>query len=127
MLRIFGHFVPVPALALGFFEAILLAVAFYLVTAPAAALHLQLVSIPAQVSLAIAALAVLAMVAVGLYHHDVFLDPRLMAIKAVAALLLVAPLAAGAGLALSHERSPARSTARARAGRRGASRRASRG
>jgi sugar transferase (PEP-CTERM system associated) len=101
MLRIFGHFVPVPALALGFVEAVLLAVAFYLVTAPAEALHLQLVPVPARVSLGIAMLAVLAMVAVGLYHHDVFLDPRLMAIKAVAALLLLAPLAAGAGLALS--------------------------
>ena len=101
MLRIFGHFVPVPALALGFIEAILLAAAFYLVTAPAEAMHLRLVPIPAQVSLLIAMLAVLAMVAVGLYHHDVFLDPRLMAIKAAAALLLVAPLAAGVGLAFS--------------------------
>ena len=89
MLRIFGHFVPVPALALGLSEAFLLATAFYLVNAPAAAWHLPLAAFPAQVSLGGASIVVLAMVAVGLYHHDVFLDPRLMAIKAAAALLLI--------------------------------------
>jgi sugar transferase (PEP-CTERM system associated) len=103
MLRIFGHFVPVPALALGFSEAVLLALAFYLVNAPAAAAHLEIAALPAQLSLLVAALAILAMVAVGLYHHDVFLDPRLMAIKAVAAVLLLVPVAAAAGLVLSHE------------------------
>ena len=103
MLRIFGHFVPVPALALGLSEALLLAFAFYLVNAPGAAWHLQLVASPAQASLVVAGFAVLAMVAVGLYHHDVFLDPRLMAIKAAAALLLVAPFAVVAGFVLSHE------------------------
>jgi sugar transferase (PEP-CTERM system associated) len=103
MLRIFGHFVPVPALALGLSEVLLLAIAFYLVNAPSEAWHLQLVAMPARVSLGVAAFAVLAMVAVGLYHHDVFLDPRLMAIKAAAALLLMAPVAVVAGFALSHE------------------------
>jgi sugar transferase (PEP-CTERM system associated) len=103
MLRIFGHFVPVPALALVLCEAFLLAIAFYLVIAPAEAWHLPLAAFPARVSLGGASIVVLAMVAVGLYHHDVFLDPRLMAIKAAAALLLLAPLAVVAGLALSHE------------------------
>ena len=102
MLRIFGHFVPAPALALGLCEATLLALAFYFVNAPAEAAAFRLVLGPAQVSLGVAALAILAMVAVGLYHHDVFLDPRLMAVKAAAALLLLLPLAAVAAFALSH-------------------------
>ena len=103
MLRIFGHFVPLPALALGLSEVLLLAIAFYLVNEPAAALQLRLISLPARMSIGGASLVVLAMVAVGLYHHDVFLDPRLMAIKAVTALLLVLPVAAAVGLVLSHE------------------------
>ncbi len=103
MLRIFGHFVPVPALALGLGEAMLLACAFYLVNAPGEAAAFRLVAAPAQLSLGAAGLAILAMVAVGLYHHDVFLDPRLMAVKAAAALLLLLPVAAVAVFALSHE------------------------
>jgi sugar transferase (PEP-CTERM system associated) len=103
MLRIFGHFVPAPALALGFSEALLLAAAFYLVNAPAEAFHFRLVPMPAEISLGVAVLTVTTMVAVGLYHHDVFLDPRLMAIKAVTALVLLAPLAIAAGVIGSHE------------------------
>ena len=103
MLRIFGHFVPVPALALGMCEVVLLASAFYFVNAPADALNLHLAAMPARLSVGIAVLAVLAMVAVGLYHHDVFLDSRLMAIKIVAALLLVVPVAAVIGIMFSHE------------------------
>ncbi len=86
-------FVPAPALALGFGEAILLTLAFYLVNAPvAAARSVAALPVPAQTSLAVAAAAILAMVAVGLYHRDVFLDARLMAIKGAVALD-----AAGAG------------------------------
>ncbi len=103
MLRIFGHFVPVPALALAVAEVLLLAIAFYLVAEPVGAWQFQLTAFPMRLSLGSASFVVLAMVAVGLYHHDVFLDPRLMAIKAVAALLLVAPIAVAVGLVLSHE------------------------
>ncbi|MGH7091874.1 MAG: TIGR03013 family XrtA/PEP-CTERM system glycosyltransferase [Stellaceae bacterium] len=102
MLRIFGHFVPAPALALAFSEILLLAAAFYFVNAPAEAAELRLVLRPAEASLGAAALAVVAMLAVGLYHYDVFLDPRLMALKALTALLLLAPLAA-AGALLSED------------------------
>ena len=94
MLRIFGHFVPVPALALGLGEAVLLTLAFYLVNAPTAAAHLMLVPAPAQISLGVATVAIVVMISVGLYHRDVFLDPRLMAIKAAVALLMVVPAAA---------------------------------
>ena len=103
MLRIFGHFVPVPALALGMCEVILIAAAFYLVSAPVDALNLRLALMPAQGAAGCAAIAWLAMVAVGLYHEDVFLDSRLMAIKIAAALMLLAPAAAAAGLVFSHE------------------------
>src|ERR1700691_5321866 len=103
MLRIFGHFVPAPALALGLAQAALLARAFSLVNAPAEAAAFRLVAAPAQVSVGVSALAILTMVSVGLYHHDVFLDPRLMAVKAAAALLLLMLLAAVAAFALSRE------------------------
>jgi len=101
LLRIFGHFVPLPALALGLCELLLLCAAFYLVNDPMAAAHLQLDVLPAQMAFGIAALALVAMTAVGLYHYDVFLDGRLMAIKVGAALLLVAPAAAAIGIVYS--------------------------
>lgn len=101
MLRIFGHFVPLPALALGLCEWLLLCLAFYLVTAPADAWSLRLAMQPAQASAGIAVLALVAMSAVGLYQPDVFFDGRLMAIKVAAALLLVAPAAAAVGIVYS--------------------------
>ncbi len=101
MLRIFGHFVPLPALALGLCELLLLCTAFYLVNAPMAATHLEIQPVPAQLAFGIAALALVAMTAVGLYHHEVFLDGRLMAIKVGAAFLLVAPAVAAIGIVYS--------------------------
>ncbi len=101
MLRIFGHFVPVPALALGLCEMILLCTALYLVNAPAAAWGLPLDALPAQMACEIAVLALIAMIAVGLYHPDVFLDGRLMAVKVGAALVLVAPAAAAVSIVYS--------------------------
>jgi sugar transferase (PEP-CTERM system associated) len=98
MLRIFGHFVPVPALTLGMCEVLLLSCALYLVSAPVDLLHFQLAMIPARFSVGIASMALLAMLAVGLYNHDVFLDSRLMAIKVVTAFLLVAPAVAAVGV-----------------------------
>jgi sugar transferase (PEP-CTERM system associated) len=102
LLRIFGHFVPLPALALGLCELLLLSALFYFVNAPLAAAQLRLEPLPAQMSLGIAASALVAMVAVGLYHYDVFLDGRLMAIKIGAALLLVVPAAVVLGFVYSH-------------------------
>ena len=97
MLRIFRHFVPVPALALGMCEVVLLSMTFYLVAAPIDFSHFQIALTSAQCSIGTAALALLAMTAVGLYNHDVFLDSRLMAIKVVTALLLMAPAVALVG------------------------------
>jgi sugar transferase (PEP-CTERM system associated) len=97
MLRIFRHFVPVPALALGLCEVLLLSLTFYLVAAPVDLSHFQFAFTPARFSVGTATLALLAMIAVGLYNHDVFLDSRLMAIKVVTALLLMAPAVAVVG------------------------------
>jgi sugar transferase (PEP-CTERM system associated) len=101
MLRIFGHFVPLPSLALGLCEWLLLCAAFYLVTAPADASLLHLAAQPAQASVGVAALALVAMSAVGLYQPDVFFDGRMMAIKIAAALMFVAPLAVVVGVLYS--------------------------
>ncbi len=68
MLRIFGHFVPLPALALGLCEWLLLCAAFYLVNAPSDAWSLHLALQPAQASAGIAGVALVAMSAVGLYQ-----------------------------------------------------------
>ena len=102
MLRIFGHFVPLPALALGLCEWLMLCAALYLVSTPADAWGLHLAAQPAQASAGIAALALVAMSAVGLYQPDAFFDGRLLAIKVGAAMLLVAPVAAVIGFVLSH-------------------------
>jgi sugar transferase (PEP-CTERM system associated) len=99
MLRIFGHFVPVPAVALGVFEVLLMSASLYLVTAPVDAWHagpawqFQLAVVPAQFSVGLSGLAGMSMVAVGLYNYDVFLDYRVMMIKILMALILVAPAA----------------------------------
>ena len=102
MLRIFGHFVPLPALALGACEWLMLCAAFYLVNAPPDAWGLQLAAPHMQASVGIAALALVAMSAVGLYQPDAFFDGRLLAIKVGAAMLLVAPAAAIVGFFVTH-------------------------
>ncbi|MGH7000402.1 MAG: sugar transferase, partial [Stellaceae bacterium] len=101
MLRIFGHFVPIPALVIGLCEILLTAAAIYLATAPntqalAGEFHFATSSI--QFSLGISAIATGAMGAVGLYNYDVFLDSRLMITKALLALAMVVPAAAIGGL-----------------------------
>jgi len=106
MLRIFGHFVPVPAVVIGLCEILLTAAAIYLATAPttpalAGDFHFATSSI--QFSLGISAIATGAMGAVGLYNYDVFLDSRLMITKALLALAMVVPTAAGGGLFFSRD------------------------
>ena len=101
MLRIFGHFVPIPAVVIGLCEILLTAAAIYLATAPttralAGDFHFATSSI--QFSLGISAVATGAMGAVGLYNYDVFLDSRLMITKALLALAMVVPAAAIGGL-----------------------------
>ena len=97
MLRIFGHFVPVSAVALGIFEILLMSLALYLLTAPFEAGHfwqIHVSIVPAQFSVGLSILATISMIAVGLYNYDVFLDARVMIIKILLALTLAAPVAA---------------------------------
>jgi sugar transferase (PEP-CTERM system associated) len=105
MLRIFGHFVPVSAVALGIVEIVFMSLALYLLTAPIEAGHfwqIHVSVVPAQFSVALSMLAIVSMVAVGLYNYDVFLDTRVMMIKILLALTLAAPVAALAALVLTH-------------------------
>jgi sugar transferase (PEP-CTERM system associated) len=97
MLRIFGHFIPVPAVMLGAAEVLLVAGALYFIAPPVfpqELLHAGLHLAQAQFSLGLSVLAGLSMTAVGLYNYDVFLDSRVMAIKILMAVTLVAPAAA---------------------------------
>jgi sugar transferase (PEP-CTERM system associated) len=97
MLRIFGHFIPVPAVMLGAAEVILFAGALYFVAPPIVPhewLHAGLHVAQAQFSLGLSLVAGLSMTAVGLYNYDVFLYSRIMTIKILMAVTLVAPAAA---------------------------------
>jgi sugar transferase (PEP-CTERM system associated) len=97
MLRIFGHFIPVPAVLLGAAEVLLVASALYFMAPPVfpqELLHAGLHIGQAQFSLGLSVIAGLSMTAVGLYNYDVFLDSRVMAIKILMAVTLVAPAAA---------------------------------
>jgi sugar transferase (PEP-CTERM system associated) len=96
MLRIFGHFVPASSLGLAIAELVLMTGAVYLVVEPnvgfpGTGLHFS--AVPVQLSCLTAVLAVLTMVALGLYSHDVFLDYRGMIIKIILAFTLAAPVA----------------------------------
>jgi sugar transferase (PEP-CTERM system associated) len=97
MLRIFGHFIPVPAVLLGAAEVLLVASALYFIAPPVfpqGLVHAGLNLAQAQFSLGLSLVAGLSMTAVGLYNYDVFLDSRIMAIKILMAVTLVAPAAA---------------------------------
>ncbi|HVA12480.1 MAG TPA: hypothetical protein VNF99_04475, partial [Stellaceae bacterium] len=97
MLRIFGHFIPVPAVLLGAAEVLLVAAALYFVAPPVfpgELVHAGLHLVQAQFSLGLSLVAGISMTAVGLYNYDVFLDSRIMVIKILMAVTLVAPAAA---------------------------------
>jgi sugar transferase (PEP-CTERM system associated) len=97
MLRIFGHFVPVPALLVGLCEIFVISLALFVALGPqpAAALgHLHYISPSAQFTAGFTVLAIGAMSVVGLYNYDVFLDSRVMITKILVALALVLPAAA---------------------------------
>lgn len=97
MLRIFRHFFPVPTLLLGLSESLALTLVLYFMARPlgmAPAHHVSFEHVP--LSLGTAVLAIMAMMAVGLYNSDVFLDYRMASLRALLALGLVVPLALAA-------------------------------
>lgn len=94
MVRIFGHFVPTSTLILGFAEIVIMSGAVYVLMTPLTGPHF--VSDhpglgPIQFALMLSALAMVAMVAVGLYGQDAMLDYRVMVIKILLAFIIVAP------------------------------------
>ncbi len=106
MLRIFGHFVPIPAVILGLFEIVLMSMALYWVTAPLETGHpwpIHFAAVPAQFSLGLSGIATVSMIAVGLYNYDVFLDTRVMVIKVLLAFTLVAPAVALGAVLFIHD------------------------
>jgi len=103
MLRIFRHYLPIPTLVLGFTETVLVALAFYS-AAPLVRAQYQFQNwdVAAALALVIALVAIVAMMSVGLYNSDVFLDHRLMAVRTLLALALVVPATLLTVLLLRH-------------------------
>jgi sugar transferase (PEP-CTERM system associated) len=104
MLRIFGHFVPTDKLVLVAAEMLLIGTAafgllvFDGLTASNRGLIQTLINVPSVFSL----LAVLAMVAVGLYSYDAVFNLRATVSRTILALILVVPVFIVAGLLLRH-------------------------
>jgi sugar transferase (PEP-CTERM system associated) len=91
-LRLFRHFVPVSVVLLASSDALLITGAFYqLLSAPeiSVPILLRVSSFPVQLSAGLAVAAVTAMVSVGLYGHQSFVDFRLLLSKFAVASILV--------------------------------------
>jgi sugar transferase (PEP-CTERM system associated) len=93
MLRIFRHFFPVPTLLLGLSESVMLTFVLYVISQPLSVVSRGAGLGQAQFSVGFALLAIIAMMAVGLYNSDVFLDYRMASLRAALALGLVVPVA----------------------------------
>lgn len=93
MLRVFRHFFPVATLVLGLSESVLLALVLYIVARPVSVLPQSIAVVHVQFSVGLALLAIVAMMAVGLYNSDVFLDYRRASLRALLALALIVPIA----------------------------------
>ena len=93
MVRIFRHFVPVSVILLAFFEilAIFLALHFYLSDRP---IHdAQIYDLVRSPAFRLAMVAGAVMILSGLYHTDVFIDYRVMAIQISITFVLLIPVA----------------------------------
>src|SRR5438445_10836220 len=93
MLRMFRDFFPASTLVLGISEGVLLTLALYVVARPASVVSLSVELALAQFSFGLALLAIVTMIAVGLYNSDVFLDYRMASLRALLALALIVPIA----------------------------------
>src|SRR5712692_6741801 len=91
-LRLFRHFVPVSVVLLVSSDALLITGAFYQLLSEAGIgtpIVLGVASFPAQFSAGLSAAAVIAMVSVGLYGYQSFMDFRLLLSKIAVAFILV--------------------------------------
>ena len=96
MLRIFRHFFRVPTLVLGISESVLLTLVLYLIARPAMRDTPKISGWRMSNSHSDwRVLAIVAMMAVGLYNSDVFLDYRIASLRALLALALIVPMAFG--------------------------------
>src|SRR5437868_3950793 len=93
MLRIFRHFFPVPTVLLGLSESVVLTLVLYGITRSLGVTTQDNGLGQMHFSFGFALLAIVAMMAVGLYNSDVFLDYRMASLRAALALGLVVPLA----------------------------------
>ena len=93
MLRIFGHFFPIPTLVLVLTEFGLGTLVLYLISHPMGPVEPDQAPLLLRFSLALAASTVVVMMAVGLYNSDSLLDYRLGFARGVVAFLMIAPLA----------------------------------
>jgi sugar transferase (PEP-CTERM system associated) len=91
-LRLFRHFVPVSVVLLVSFDALLITGAFYQMLTQSAGsgpLVFGVTSLPAQLALGLSLAAVAAMISVGLYGEQSFIDFRLLLSKIAVAFVLV--------------------------------------
>ena len=91
MLRVFGHFLPIPPVILAAVEAALLTLALTVVVGPgiyvrASDAHRSLFAIALSLSV------IFAMLAGGLYNADTFLDRRVAFIRVLITLILATPI-----------------------------------
>jgi len=90
-LRLFRHFVPVSVVLLASSDALLITGAFYQLLSASeigAPIVLRISSFTVQFSAGLAVAAVTAMVSVGLYGHQSFVDFRLLLSKIAVASIL---------------------------------------
>jgi sugar transferase (PEP-CTERM system associated) len=91
-LRLFRHFVPVSVVLLVSFDALLITGAFYQILTPSGAggpLVFGVTTLPAQLALGLSLAAVAAMISVGLYGEQSFVDFRLLLSRIAVAFVLV--------------------------------------
>jgi len=93
MLRIFGHFLPIPPMILAITEAILVSIAICLVIGPGLTSPAGFDATRVQFALLLSLAVIAAMVGVGLYSADAFLDRRIALVRVLIAVILAAPIA----------------------------------
>src|SRR5579872_2981888 len=97
MLRIFGHFLPIPPLILAIVEGAVLCIAINLIVRSSGDVHSGFETTSMQFSATVSLVVITSMVAVGLYRTDVFFDYRVAVAHLLVALILATPLTLGVG------------------------------
>ncbi|HMK68937.1 MAG TPA: hypothetical protein VK433_10335, partial [Stellaceae bacterium] len=88
MLRIFGHFLPIPPVILAITEAIVLSIAICLVIGPGLTSPVGLDAARVQFAVLLSLAVIAAMFGVGLYSADAFLDRRIALVRILIAVIL---------------------------------------